>query len=79
MNTKLVEDLHRETEKILLVFNKVFDTMIEDHKRKLIQNMILEVRLHPKETWGESKDPVKYIKHSFSVGKEAMESLRKVR
>lgn len=54
----------------------VFDTMDEDDKRKLIQNMISEVRLHPKETWEEGKNPVKYIKYAFPVSAEVMEAMR---
>lgn len=62
--------------KMLLVFDKVFDTMGEDDKRKLIQNMISEVHLHPKETWEEEKNPVKYIKYAFPVSTEVMEAMR---
>lgn len=62
--------------KMLLVFDKVFDKMDEADKRKLIQNIISEVQLHPKETWSEGKNPVKSIKYAFPVGKEVMEYMR---
>ena len=41
--------------KMLLVFDKIFDKMNDVDKRKLIESMIAEVHLHPKETWEEGK------------------------
>lgn len=38
--------------------------------------MISEVHLHPKETWEEGKNPVKYIKYAFPVSTEVMEAMR---
>ena len=38
--------------------------------------MILEVQLHPKETWEEGKNPIKEIKYAFSVSDEVMDALR---
>lgn len=62
--------------KMLLVFDKIFDKMNDADKRKLIESMILEVKLHPKETWEEGKNPIKEIKYAFSVSDEVMDALR---
>jgi site-specific DNA recombinase len=62
--------------KMLLVFDKLFDKMNDTDKRKLLESLISEVRLHPKETWAEGKNPIKEIKYAFPVGDEIMKSLR---
>lgn len=62
--------------KMLLVFDKLFDKMNDADKRKLVESLISEVHLHPKETWGENKNPIKEIKYTFSVSDEVMKSLR---
>ena len=62
---------------MLLVFDKIFDKMNDVDKRKLIESMIAEVHLHPKETWEEGKNPIKEIKCAFPVSKEVMDALRK--
>ena len=62
--------------KILLVFDKLFDKMNDEDKRKLVESLISEVHLHPKETWAEGKNPIKEIKYAFSVSDEVMKSLR---
>ena len=61
---------------MLLVFNKIFDKMNDVDKRKLIESMIAEVHLHPKETWEAGKNPIKEIKYAFPVSKEVMDALR---
>lgn len=61
---------------MLLVFDKIFDKMNDVDKRKLIESMIAEVYLHPKETWEEGKNPIKEIKYAFPVSKEVMDALR---
>lgn len=61
---------------MLLVFDKIFDKMNDVDKRKLIESMIAEVHLHPKETWEEGKNPIKEIKYAFLVSKEVMDALR---
>lgn len=61
--------------KMLLVFDKIFDKMNDVDKRKLIESMIAEVHLHPKETWEEGKNPIKEIKYAFPVSKEVMDAL----
>ena len=61
---------------MLLVFDKIFDKMNDVDKRKLIESMIAEVHLHPKETWEEGKNPIKEIKYAFPVSKEVMDALR---
>ena len=62
--------------KMLLVFDKIFDKMNDVDKRKLIESMIAEVHLHPKETWEAGKNPIKEIKYAFPVSKEVMDALR---
>lgn len=62
--------------KMLLVFDKLFDKMNDTDKRKLLESLISEVRLHPKETWAEGKNPIKEIKYAFPVSDEVMKSLR---
>lgn len=62
--------------KMLLAFDKFFDEMSKDDQRKMMECLVSEVRLYPKETWDESKNPIKDIKYTFSVGKEVLESLR---
>lgn len=61
--------------KILLVFDKLFDKMDEADKRKVLESLIAEVHLHPKETWDESRNPVKEIKYTFPISREAVASL----
>lgn len=63
---------------MLLVFDKIFDKMSDADKRKLLESMIVEVRLHSKETWQEGKNPIKEIKYAFPVSQEVMEALRKI-
>lgn len=62
--------------KMLLVFDKFFDKMNEADKRKMLESLIAEVHLHPKETWEEGKNPIKEIKYTFPVSKEVMDALR---
>ena len=62
--------------KMLLVFDKIFDKMNDADKRKLLESMIAEVHLHPKDTWQEGKNPIKEIKYAFPVSQEVMEALR---
>ena len=62
--------------KMLLVFDKLFDKMNDTDKRKLVESLISEVHLHPKETWAEGKNPIKEIKYAFPVSDEVMKSLR---
>ena len=62
--------------KMLLVFDKIFEKMNDADKRKLLESMIAEVHLHPKDTWQEGKNPIKEIKYAFPVSQEVMEALR---
>ena len=62
--------------KMLLVFDKIFDKMNDADKRKLLESMIAEVHLHPKDTWQEGKNPIKEIRYAFPVSQEVMEALR---
>ena len=45
-------------------------------KRKIVESLISEVRLHPKEIWAEGKNPIKEIKYAFPISDEAVKSLR---
>ena len=62
--------------KMLLVFDKLFDKMNDTDKRKLVESLISEVRLHPKEIWAEGKNPIKEIKYAFPISDEVVKSLR---
>ena len=61
--------------KMLLAFDKFFDKMSKEDQRKMMECLVSEVHLYPKETWDESKNPIKDIKYTFPVSKEVMESL----
>lgn len=61
--------------KMLLVFDKFFDKMNKDDQRKLLEAMISEVQLYPKETWTDGSNPIKAIKYTFLASNEAMETL----
>jgi|GEM_PF-1506279 len=62
--------------KILLAFDQLFDKMNPEEQRKVLESLISEVHLHPKETWKEDKNPIKEIKYTFPVSSEVMEELR---
>lgn len=62
--------------KLLLVFDKFFDKMNKEDQRKLIEAMISEIHLHPKETWKDGGNPIKEIKYTFMASNDAMEALR---
>lgn len=61
--------------KMLLAFDEFFDKMSKEDQRKMMECLVSEVHLYPKETWNESKNPIKDIKYTFPVSKEVMESL----
>lgn len=61
--------------KMLLAFDRFFDKMSTDDQRKMMECLVSEVRLYPKETWDESKNPIKDIKYAFPVSQEVLESL----
>ena len=61
--------------KMLLAFDKFFDKMSKEDQRMMMECLVSEVHLYPKETWDESKNPIKDIKYTFPVSKEVMESL----
>lgn len=62
--------------KLLLVFDRLFDKMNPEEQRRVIECLISEVHLHPKETWEEDKNPIKEIKYTFPVGGYVLEELR---
>ena len=41
--------------KTLLVFDEFFDKMSKEDKRRILESLIAEEQLHPKETWKEGK------------------------
>jgi len=57
---------------MLLGFDKFFDKMDASDRRKLIETLISEVHLYPKETWEKGKSPVKEIKYAFPVSDEVL-------
>lgn len=60
---------------ILLAFDKFIDIMDQEDKRKMVECLISEIQLYPKETWKEGQSPVKYIKYTFPVTNEVRQSL----
>ena len=46
--------------------------MDEADQRKLIEMLISEIRLYPKETWEKGKNPVKEIRYAFPVSDEIL-------
>lgn len=62
--------------KMLLAFDRFFDTMNGEDKRRLMECIVSEVYLHPKETWKEGENPIKQIKYAFPISSEVLESLR---
>ena len=62
--------------KILLVFDKFFDKMNKEEQRRIIEGLISDVYLHPKETWEEGKNPIKEIKYTFPISEEVMKAMR---
>ncbi|MBP3339737.1 MAG: recombinase family protein [Lachnospiraceae bacterium] len=62
--------------KLLLVFDKIFDKMNGEERRRVIESLISEVHLHPKDTWEEGKNPIKDIKYTFPVDMELLDTMR---
>ena len=52
---------------MLLSFDKLIDVLDNEDKRQLIESLISEVHLHPKETWTEGKNPIKEIVYTFPI------------
>ena len=61
---------------ILLAFDKFIDIMDQEEKRKMMECLISEIQLYPKETWKEGQSLIKYIKYTFPVTSEVREDLR---
>ncbi len=61
--------------KILLVFDEIFDRMNDVDRRKLLESLIAEINLYPKETWEENKNPIREIKYTFPISDEAIAAL----
>lgn len=51
----------------LQVFDKVFDKLDREEQRNVLESLISEIQLHPKETWREGKNPIKSIKYTFPI------------
>lgn len=51
----------------LQVFDKAFETMGREDQRNVLESLISEIQLHPKETWSEGKNPIKSIKYTFPI------------
>ena len=61
---------------VLLSFEKLFDIISKDDQRRLLESLISEVHLYPKETWENGKNPIKEIRYTFPVlGKEDISTL----
>lgn len=62
--------------KILWAFDQLFDIMSREEQRKVLESLIAEVYLYPKETWQEGQNPIREIKYTFPVSPEVLEELR---
>lgn len=61
--------------KMLLVFDEIFDRMNNIDRRKLLESLIAEINLYPKETWEENKNPIREIKYTFPISDEVIAAL----
>ena len=61
---------------ILLAFDEFIDIMNEEDKRKMMECLISEIQLYPKETWKEGQNPIKCIKYTFPVTDKVRQNLR---
>lgn len=62
--------------RMLMTFDKVFDKMNAADKRKVIESIIAEIHLKPKDTWSKDKSPIKEIKYAFPVSEDVLCSMR---
>lgn len=62
--------------KILWAFDQLFDIMNREEQRKVLESLIAEVHLYPKETWKEGQNPIQEIKYTFPVSPEVLDELR---
>lgn len=60
---------------ILLAFDEFIDIMNEEDKRKMMECLISEIQLYPKETWKEGQNPIKCIKYTFPVTDKVRQNL----
>lgn len=70
-NTLTVESIY----KVLQAFDQFFDKMEREDQQKVLETLIAEIQLHPKETWKENQNPVSSIKYTFPVDVEALDGL----
>ena len=61
--------------KMLGAFDELFEVMDAADRRKLMETLIAEVQLHPKETWQKGKSPIKSIKYTFPISGEVLDAL----
>ena len=61
--------------KMLLAFEQFFDKMSDIDKRKLMESMVSEIHLYPKETWKEGKNPIKEIKYAFPISEDVLKTM----
>lgn len=58
--------------KMLGAFGEMFDLMTAEEKRKLMETLIAEIQLHPKDTWRDGQSPIKTIKYTFPISREGV-------
>lgn len=61
---------------ILLSFNEFIDCMDGEDKLRVMQSLISEVRLYPKEQWTKENSPIKEIVYTFPIGNNSIQSFR---
>ena len=63
--------------KMLGAFGEMFDQMTAEDKRKLMETLIAEIQLHPKDLWREGQSPIKMIKYTFPISREGVSAFLK--
>lgn len=58
--------------KMLGAFGEMFDLMAAEDKRKLMETLIAEIQLKPKDMWQEGQSPIKTIKYTFPISREGV-------
>lgn len=71
-NALTIENVYQ----MLLAFDKIFDKMNAADRRRVMESLIAEVHLKPKDTWSEGKSPIKAIKYAFPVSEDVLFSMR---
>ena len=61
---------------MLLSFNEFIDQMDGEDKLMVMQSLISEIHLYPKEQWTKENSPIKEIVYTFPIGSNTVQSFR---